>query len=273
MKARTVSVFCGVFGAFLAILAARSASAGSQSGGLIRLQPVTPGVVQSGHLNISGTVIADRFKGNGSQLTNLPPLQLPYLGFGNSTGGLFLVENENVGAAVLGYSSNTVGDGVGVEGLADGPSASGVVGRSGDATSGRGGYFEAFGTLGVGVYGRAAAPAGFNEGGYFESESTSGAGVRGTALASTGVTYGGYFETLSQSGRAVFGVATANTLATTGGRFEAGGIGAMGRALATSGLSYGVFGVSVSPDGTGVFGTASSTSGFSRGGRFEVASA
>lgn len=238
----------------------------------MRLQPTTPGFVQAGHANVSGTITAHRFKGDGSLLTNVPTLGLPYSGFGTSSDSLLVIENLGAGTAIFGYSSSLTDDGVGVAGYSEGPAGAGMLGTSFDGTAGFGGYFVANGTVGVGVYGLANATTGLSEGGRFQADSTSGAGVRGIATAGSGLTYGGYFQTASQSGRGVFAVASANTIASTGGRFEAGGIGVMGRALAPSGLSYGAFGVATSPDGTGVYGSASSTTGFSRGGRFEVAS-
>lgn len=257
----------------LLVVAVRPAESAGQGTALVRLQATTPGTVQTGNVNVSGTVVANKFKGNGSLLTNLPAFQLPFSGLGNSADALFLVENADTGPALAGYSSTMdPSGGIGLQGLADGPGSAGVMGASYDPNAGYGGYFTSDGNAGVGVYGLVSGPSGLSEGGRFEVASTSGIGMRGVATAVSGLTYGGYFQTASQSGRAVFGVATANTLATTGGRFEAGGIGVLGRALATSGFSYGMNGVSISPDGTGVFGNASSTSGATRGGRFDVAS-
>lgn len=255
------------------LLLVTNATGGGQSGALVRLQSSTPGTVQNGNINISGTVIANKFKGNGSLLTNLPSLGLPYYGTGEDPVGLFTVENLDIGAAITGYSVTLNAGGYGLAGFADGPTGTAVYGLASDAsTQSIGGYFQSLSTVGIGVWGRSSATTGENYGGYFESASTSGTGVRGRASATSGLAYGGYFETASQSGRAVFAVATANTIASTGGRFDGGGIGVIGRGLSPTGLTYGLSGFSISPEGTGVFGSATSATGFSRGGRFEVAS-
>lgn len=56
----------------LVLLSSRAAYSGGQaSGGLVRLQPTTPGLAQSGHLNIGGTAVAGQFQGGGAGLTDL----------------------------------------------------------------------------------------------------------------------------------------------------------------------------------------------------------
>ena len=59
------------FAATLIVLAARSASAGGQTGALVRLQPATPGAQQLGHTNINGTARAGQFVGGGAGVTSL----------------------------------------------------------------------------------------------------------------------------------------------------------------------------------------------------------
>lgn len=51
-------------------LSSTSTSSG-QSGALVRLQPSSPGIAQTGHINVTGGVIAGGFGGNGALLTNL----------------------------------------------------------------------------------------------------------------------------------------------------------------------------------------------------------
>lgn len=56
----------------IVLLSSRSAYSGGQaSGGLVRLQPTTPGLAQTGNLNISGTAVAGQIQGSGAGLTDL----------------------------------------------------------------------------------------------------------------------------------------------------------------------------------------------------------
>jgi hypothetical protein len=81
-----------------------------------------------------------------------------------------------------------------------------------------GGYFEALGNTGRGVYGEASATGAFsNYGGYFRAKGNTGSGVYGVADGPSGrgvyggaseigavTNYGGYFEALGNSGRGVY---------------------------------------------------------------------
>ena len=60
MLNRSFSLVCGALAATLIVLASRSASAGGQNGALVRLQSTSPGVTQTGNLNIDGTAIVTR---------------------------------------------------------------------------------------------------------------------------------------------------------------------------------------------------------------------
>lgn len=71
MRSKTTYGWVGGFaGAFL-LLAARGANAYDPLVDYVQRQPTTPGVAESGHLNITGTAKAGQFVGGGSSLTSL----------------------------------------------------------------------------------------------------------------------------------------------------------------------------------------------------------
>ena len=135
-----------------------------------------------------------------------------------------------------------------------------------------GGWFEAIGTPGTGLFGVASASDGMTYGMQGRSDSLQGTGVYGIATNAGGFTFGGRFESASAFGVGVRGTATHGTGVTYGGRFESNstaGVGVIGFATATSGETEGVFGRSDSTDGRGVFGLAGASTGSTCGGRFE----
>ncbi len=161
------------------------------------------------------------------------------------TRGVQGVSYSPVGRGVLGVSNAMSGYTVGVQGESapGNPTGTGVVGKA-QAT---GGWFEATGTSGTGLYGVASnTGTGSTDGVQGRSASQFGVGVRGVATHGNGVTYGGRFESSSNAG-----------------------VGVIGYATATSGETEGVFGRSDSPDGRGVFGLADAPTGTTYGGRFE----
>jgi len=210
--------------------------------------------------------------------------------------GVLGASNAAQAAGVLGHSTDTSGGGlsVGTEGVADGPSGTGILGKAraatgsttgveGDSASSSGtgvaGYATALtgNTIGVGGYsastsgngviGKATATNGVTYGVVGNSVSTSGAGVRGDATAATGITQGVYGTASSTSGAGGAGVrgdATALTGPTSGvvgNSFSTAGTGVSGNALAATGANFGVVGTSISSSGTGVKGNATTASG------------
>ncbi len=118
-----------------------------------------------------------------------------------------------------------------------------------------GGYFEAQGDQGYGVYGLASSTDDMNPhyGGYFEANGDLGTGVYGNASGGSGVgiygvataigsvtNYGGSFSSQGDNGMGIYSEAAGSS-----------GRGVYGYASGTSGKNYGVFGKSSSSDGYG----------------------
>ena len=271
-------------------------SATSQSGmvkNLVILQPVTPGISQSGHVNVSGLL-------NGGQVN------------GDSA-------NAGVGS-VRGVNSSTASNSAGVQGTASGLSGQVYGGRfhadsisgtgvyatstgtygirgssTGSAGATYGGFFEALGPDGIAVSGNSLSATGNTWGGSFFANSADGIGVEGKSNGATGVlgssskltgiTAGGKFVAASSGGYGVWGIASSTTGTTTGGRFEAtastGGFGvvAIGNQtgiagasnVATGSTAGGIFS-SASTAGRGVSGSATATTGTTYGGLFASSS-
>lgn len=154
--------------------------------GNVSLQDVTPGVVQTGHTNISGYSLAGRF-GAGVSPT-LAKVQV------DATGSLQGVRSiSDTGVAVYGQSN----------------AASGL---------GAGGYFTS-----KSVGGRAAvvdqlAPSGATIGLFANAVSSEGMGVFGRGRAA-----GVYGETAGQTGAGIYGKTTSTAQLSSGGLFEAPG--------------------------------------------------
>lgn len=193
-----------------------------------------------------------------------------------------------------------------ISATATGGSGRGVYGYasySGHLATNYGGYFEAEGTYGRGVYGSASGSEGRgvygfadnrgdyqNYGGYFEAAGTFGRGVYGTAgSTANSITYGGYFEAASQQGRGVYGYAPSAAAPTNyGGYF--GAAGQQGRGVygfasnagnitnyggyfeALGQLGRGVYGYASGSEGRGVYGYAGNSGNYQNyGGYFEAA--
>lgn len=142
--------------------------------------------------------------------------------------------------------------------IADGGRA--VYGSAGGPGNSYGGYFEATGPDGTGVFGYTSASLGVVNGVHGVSDSVEGRGVFGLATAATGGTYGVWGQSTSVDGRGVYGQAAASTGETYGvwgQSTSVNGRGVYGQALATSGITYGGYFVSSSQFGTGVYGGSS----------------
>lgn len=211
----------------------------------VNLQAATPGSKQTGHVNVSGTVIGGNFVGQTS-----------------GSGGKAVSGRATLSTTVTygGFFQSDSNNGRGVYGLASLGSGSTF-----------GGYFETHSTSGQGAIGEATAGTGTTYGLHGRSSSTSGRGVFGEAVSGSGVTYGVYGRTSSTSGRGVFGDCTGVNGSAAGGYFQSAstaGYGVFGDALATSGNSYGGYFRTASPTGKAVYGVATDGSGANFGGEF-----
>ena len=244
---RTLS-FGGLLAAALAVtvVTATNATSSGQAGALVRLQSATPGVMQSGNANISGTMKAGFLKGDGSGITNLPAnnivgglgngnLPMPLSLVGNVSGGVITGDNQNLGifsCGVQGIQSAATGSGIGVIGWANSTSGTGVLGLAA-ATTGA--------TIGVSalVY------------------SPGGAAVAANALSSTGQSFGVLAASSSINGIGVQGQVTHS------GGPTATGIGVKGLVDSPNATNptYGVYGTINSLYGAGVYGTSTAPTG------------
>jgi hypothetical protein len=226
-------------------------------------------------LEVSGTVKASSFVGDGSGLTGLPtPTDSDWTIDGNdmyssipgnvgigtaSPDEKLTVEGGTIKAsisdskedAIYGIASGS--DGSGVVGSASGINGRGVIGVASntDNTTNHGGYFVASGRYGRGVYGHASDTLnGTNYGGYFVADNTTGRGVYGEASSLADArNYGGYFVCNGQQGFGVYGTATGSSQ----------GVGVKGYVEGSS--SKGVSGQATGTYGNGVHGLASGTNG------------
>lgn len=301
MKKSSQYLFAVALAGGVFVLSTQEAISSGQGGALVRLQSGTPGVVQSGHLNVNGTAKAGQFVGDGTGLSNvnanlldginstsfLQSIPVPLQVAGNVPGSsvLFAANISNVGdSTAIRAEANGSGATYGGYFLSEGSTGIGVVAIS-TATTGntRAGYFQAnsdgaasYGILATsqgtyGVGGQSTRDTGSAYGGHFVAQSTLGIGVLGRASAATGTTTGGYFEAYSTSGRGVLGNATANTGTTYGGLFtvsSTAGRAVFGSASAASGSTYGGYFQTASTSGTAISGMATATSGSSFGGYF-----
>lgn len=148
----------------------------------VELQPATPGTKQTGHINISGNIIANKIG----------------LGVTSPTQKLHILDTTTTGA-IQAISKGTA-----------------LIARStGQGGGAFGGLFQADGPFGFGIYGLALSGSGNTSGGIFESRSVAGTGVRGfhNAVGDTsGVGVEG--ETASATG---IGVRALNTVSTGSG--------------------------------------------------------
>ena len=156
----------------------------------VELQAASPGSQQTGHINVSGYVLAGRV-GLGTS----PTLARLQINEGGSLQGVRSITTD--GTAVYGQSNATSG-------------------------LGSGGYFTGSSTTGRAVVADQLSLTGNTVGGLFYSRSVNGIGVWGkpTAGGNGTTTIGVLGETLSANGVGVKGVTTANTQQTYGGWFE-----------------------------------------------------
>lgn len=304
MTNRSVYVVLGAFAGTLLVLAARSATAGGQSGALVRLQPLF-GTAQTGHTHITGTSRAGAFSGSGSGLINLPAGELtgtiqnarlpnPLSLTGSVIGGA-IGTFENTASSVLAYGLRARATGTdGIALLAEAPTGNntGTIAIKAHAT----------GSLGTAVFALASGVSGYavlanSSAGTLaaslraNNDNPVGTAVRadadlggGTGVYSSG-DRGGYFygtstglEVRGATAGAVAVDATASSSSTSvsvgvrGLSQSPTGIGVYGINSATTGANIGVLGEANSSGGRGIFGSVDFATGVSYAGRFENSS-
>lgn len=185
-------------------------------------------------IKTTGTIEADSFIGDGSQLTNIQAdeIELPFSG-----------ESSTSGAAVRIENTAASGSARGIEGASGSTSGRGVYGIA-YAESGLnfGVYGISWSTNGRGVSGWVQRSTGLNHGVIGLSESNQGRGVTGLSTASSGQTYGVYGETNSSHGLGVYGKNSNGNWGYLGGQFGVQGNHPNGNWGYLGGSSYGVFG-------------------------------
>lgn len=152
----------------------------------VNLQASTPGLLQIGHSNISGTSKAGMFQGNGSLLTNLNASSL------NS--GIITLTGTSSTYMIRGSNNSGAANASGVIGLANSPT--GVT---------YGGWFESKSSSGRALFGYASGSGGATYGVYGVASGNGGRAVYGLANNATGNTYGGWFQSNSPDGWGLYG--------------------------------------------------------------------
>jgi hypothetical protein len=175
---------------------------------------------------------------------------------------LELTSAAGAGSVITGYASSAAGATVGVTGNCESSGGVGVQGAAygitGFTIGVEGRNFNS--PTGTGVVGTANAT-----GGFFEAYGTSGTGLFGINQSSTGSTYGVQGRVSSPNGTAIRGESTSTGLSGHGvvgvTQSSAGGIGVWGTHANSSGTGVGVQGETNSPTSKGVHGVANATTG------------
>ncbi|HMS56977.1 MAG TPA: hypothetical protein PKA27_16420 [Fimbriimonadaceae bacterium] len=294
---RTQSLAFYAAAATIMVVVGRSATAGAQSGALIRLQQSTPGVAQAGHANLSGTIQAGSFVGSGTNLIGVNAELLdgmdasdflqdgpnPIILSSATAAGTIQAENTaNGGVAIKGTVGTSIGgqSPTGVYGLNTSERGEGLLGVSNHPTGVvYGGRFQTNSPNGIGVYARGDAASGQPIGGYFVSNSPNGTAIYGLASGEEGQA-SAYFQSytgIGVTGDSLHGVGVHGESGGTGVRGMSGGsssssYGVYGRATHTTAVVEGVYGTSSSSAGIGVKGEVSTSSGANYGGYFKSVS-
>lgn len=227
----------------------------------IALQPATPGVSQSGHMNVTGAVRAGSFVGSGAGLTSLAWSSLTGVPAGFADG----IDNDTTYTAGSGLSL------LGNQFRVSGP-------ISIDTTSLYGVHVDHQNNS-IGAAGLKVEYSGVSEGSnyaiYGFTDAVHGIGVRADSRATTGFGGGIAANCLSPTGFGIFAENEANT----GGGYgivgeSAGptGTGIQGEARATGGsANTGVSGIARGGAGQGVYGEAANTQNYTNYGVYGIA--
>jgi hypothetical protein len=259
----------------IALMLAGPATTQLHTKGLVSLQATTPGVPQTGHLNISGTAkvggftfAPGAFDGKvlmsdsiGQATWQTDSLTLPFTATATSATSLIDVINTNTNSGANCFAISAECDaegGAAIWGGATGQVASGVRGLSNEycGVEGEGGIYGVMGTgTHAGLFGQ--VPSGTLNGSAIYGQNFSpGIGVQGLALAQTGINIGGFFESFAPSSMGVYGYVPASTGAGYGVYGESKGDqgrGVFGEAGSGNGACFGVYGKVISANGWGVF--------------------
>jgi len=274
MRAIRTSFIAAGFGAGIGFIAAvgllwpQRLEAQNVKDVIVRLQDSTPGIQQTGHANVSGTVKAGSFVGGGGGLTGLNWNNLVNVpagfadGIDNNTtytagaglnlaGTVFSVASKGVIPAMLSVAGATektqalmTDDLVNVAwGF---PTAGGLnLPMTASSTAATGLTLNTSGGATTLLDLNATSSAGSSVALDASANSATAFAARIRNAATTGNAVGGFFETLSTTGRAI-----------------------VGSASATSGVNYGGYFGTPSSGGTGVYGEATSSTGSGIGGQF-----
>lgn len=164
--------------------AAAGAAQGATSLSYVRLQSTTPGVEQLGHANISGTMIAGNFSGDGAALTGLDANSITAgtLSDARLSANVAFLNSLNSGAAANAlFSCQNTGTGEGILGIGK----NGVHGRS--ASSADSGVLGENTAAGNGVSGITTSAHNSNRYALLGTNNGAGDAVSGTSATGTGV--------------------------------------------------------------------------------------
>jgi len=271
-------------------------SVGSSQGvfrAYVGLQPSSPGISQSGHLNVTGTAKAGTLHGLSLRVSGgaSPGSVLKSDAIGNATwqqDGLALPYSSTMSSPNVALLSLTNIEPMEVlrvsgPGRLDGgvfiaEVSSGIYGSAIQARSNAGQYSEAISAIGNGYLcasftstasnGIGISAEGGGAGLAARSSGSESIAVMGENTAQSGQSMGAYFVSHSSSGTGVYGSTNSPAGTTTGGMFVSGsssGRGVIGTVLSNIGPTIGVQGSVTSPEGIAVRGV--NTSGLA--GKFE----
>lgn len=228
---------------YFALVISTRADSQVQPKSIVYLQATTPGSAQTGNANITGTMKAGQFDGDGTGMSNVNAIAVG--GFPANSFGRVSTTNIWTGGNTFSNAGNSFTG-----------SGSGLTNVNADLLDGLNStaFLQAV-PVPLSLSGSSALNAIVQTSN--SSSSANSSAVRGTSLASTGVTYGGYFDNTSVSG--VGAVGTAPSLGMLGMNSAAFGVGVRGSAILATGT--GVVGNTSFSTGFGVVGENTNTTG------------
>ncbi|HMS54388.1 MAG TPA: hypothetical protein PKA27_03220 [Fimbriimonadaceae bacterium] len=257
----------------ITVLAFASSASSGQSGALVRLQPVTPGVSQAGHANLSGSIRAGQFVGGGSGVTSVNATLLDGI---DSTGFALAAHTHSASAIVSGtFADSLLSANVAL--LSGTQTFSGT--KTFSAISSFSNATRPFNVTSTGLVTNLNADKldGLDASSFLTSvpvplslvgsvAGTSVLTVQNTSTTTSSVA--GFFSHASNSGYAVAGQATSTSGSTSGvfgESFSVVGRGVTGQSLSATGTNHGVYGSAASDAGRGVGGFSLALTGFGSG--------